>query len=174
VRLFVAVWPPPHVIALVEALDRPDSDHVRWTRPDQWHVTLRFLGQVEDPDEVTARLTAARLGPATARLGPAAQPLGPGVLCLPVAGLDRLAESAIAATSDVGRPPEARPFHGHLTLARATRGAPRGALRKLPRLEADASWPVDVVTVVASTLGHNGASYEVVGSVGLGGGPSGP
>ena len=53
-RLFVAAWPPPEVVASLAALPRPDVAGLRWTRPDQWHVTLRFLGHVEGVEPVVA------------------------------------------------------------------------------------------------------------------------
>jgi 2'-5' RNA ligase len=73
VRLFVAVWPNEEVTARIAALDRPEVRGLRWTTPDQWHVTLRFLGQVEDPEPVVAALAgaAARSVPGTAHRGPA-------------------------------------------------------------------------------------------------------
>jgi 2'-5' RNA ligase len=33
-RLFVAVWPPPEVVATLSALDRPALAGVRWSAPD--------------------------------------------------------------------------------------------------------------------------------------------
>jgi 2'-5' RNA ligase len=55
VRLFVAVWPPNDVVDVLADLPRPDVAGVRWTTQGQWHVTLRFLGQVaaDDVDQVT-------------------------------------------------------------------------------------------------------------------------
>jgi RNA 2',3'-cyclic 3'-phosphodiesterase len=44
VRLFVAIWPPPPVVAALAELERPDMGTVRWTDPTRWHVTLLFLG----------------------------------------------------------------------------------------------------------------------------------
>jgi len=165
VRLFVAVWPPPEVVSLLAALDRPPLDGVRWTTPDQWHVTLRFFGEVDDPEPVTALLGS--LPPAVAALGPVAERPSPALLWLPVAGLDALAAAVTGATAGVGRPVEG-PFRGHLTLARARRSAPREVLRGLAPLACPASWPVGEVTVVASTLGGTGSGYEVVGRVAVG------
>lgn len=50
-RLFVAVWPPPGAVdelgrALVDV--RAAVPQLRWTIPEQWHVTLAFLGEVAD------------------------------------------------------------------------------------------------------------------------------
>ena len=43
-RLFVAIWPPPPVVAALAELEHPDVGTVRWTDPSRWHVTLVFLG----------------------------------------------------------------------------------------------------------------------------------
>jgi 2'-5' RNA ligase len=47
-RLFVAVWPPPEVRAVLAALDRPAIPGVRWSAPEQWMVKVRPLGHVGD------------------------------------------------------------------------------------------------------------------------------
>ncbi len=124
-RLFVAVWPPDEVLDGVAALHRPVEGGGRWTRRDQWHVTLRFLGPA-DEDEVSAALAGLRHEPVEAVVGPEVGLLGEGVVQLPVAGLDTLAEAVVALTAGVGRPPEDRPFFGHLTLARMAGEPPAG------------------------------------------------
>ncbi len=55
-RLFVAVWPSAAVVDELRGLERPARPGVRWTTADQWHVTLRFLGEMEDPDLLTSRM----------------------------------------------------------------------------------------------------------------------
>ncbi|HJV08482.1 MAG TPA: 2'-5' RNA ligase family protein, partial [Acidimicrobiales bacterium] len=97
-RLFVAVWPPDDVLDLVAALERPDVAGLRWTRPDQWHVTLRFLGETELAP-VVAALGHVDAPPATATLGPAVGRFGHRVLHVPVAGLDSVASAVVAATA---------------------------------------------------------------------------
>src|SRR5215468_1568458 len=123
VRLFVAVWPPDRVLRRLANLDRPAAAGLRWTTRDQWHVTLRFLGgvDIDSVPEVTAALdaVASGLSQLLVEAGPTIERLGSGVLCVPVAGLDDLAGRVVDATADFGRPAERRPFHGHLTLARA-------------------------------------------------------
>ncbi|HVM01677.1 MAG TPA: 2'-5' RNA ligase family protein, partial [Acidimicrobiales bacterium] len=126
-RLFVAVWPPEEVVgAVASAVAALSAAHpeqaraLRWTGPEQWHVTLRFLGDAgldEAARAFRAVAAPARPGPATAVLGPATGRFGRRVLHLPVAGLDDLAAAVVAATAGVGEPPEDRPFAGHLTLA---------------------------------------------------------
>jgi 2'-5' RNA ligase len=154
-RLFVAVWPPDDVVAQLAALPRPELPGVRWTTPDQWHVTLRFLGEA-DPDDAADRLARAELASATAELGPRVSRLGSGVVTIPVAGLDRLAAAVDAAFDE---PPDHR-FRGHLTLARVRRGrSPPGLLGE----PFQARFPVDDVTLVVSTLSPHGARYDVIG-----------
>lgn len=116
-RLFVAVWPPPAVVAQLDALPRPDEPGVRWVAPTQWHLTLRFLGEA-DPDVADSALSNLRLPATEVTLGPAISRLGRSVVVVPAAGLDQLAAVVHEATATIGRPPDPRPFAGHLTLAR--------------------------------------------------------
>lgn len=164
VRLFAGVWPPDEVVQAVSALRRPHVPGVRWTAPEQWHVTLAFVGEV--PDVVVPALGAALVDvaaraadPPEATLGPAVAVLGRQVLCIPVAGLDELALAAREALA--GEAAAARgPFSGHLTLARST------GRRRMPLALAGepvaASWRVGEVCLVASATHPDGARYTVV------------
>jgi RNA 2',3'-cyclic 3'-phosphodiesterase len=163
-RLFVAVWPPPELIEQLRRLDRPARPGLRWTTEDQWHVTLRFLGDVAAPVEEEALRgglagVAAVVPALEAVAGPHARPLGP-VWVLPVAGLDHLAGRIGVATSEVGRPPAHRSYRGHLTLARAKH---RDLFRGLPQTAVAGAWTVTEVTLVRSHLGSTGARYDIVG-----------
>ena len=169
-RLFIAVWPPAEVVDALAGLPRPEVAGVRWTRRGQWHVTLRFLGQVaaDDLDQVTdtfGRIEVGSAGPVSAQMGPATACLGRGILHVPVQGLHELARATVEATARVGQPPDDRPFHGHLTLARA-RGR-RGDLRRLRGMPLAAHWKVTELTLVASTPHREGSRYEVVASLPL-------
>jgi len=157
VRLFVAVRPPLDVVDALGALPRPAIDGVRWTTRDQWHVTLRFFGDVDDADDIIDAMRLAPLENATARMGPHASMLGRGVVQLPVAGLDELAAGVVDATRSFGDAPPSRPFHGHLTLARTkARGVHQRAL------ELECAWPVRDVELIRSHLGRGGAHYETI------------
>jgi 2'-5' RNA ligase len=165
VRLFVAVWPTPEVVDSLGGLDRPARPGVRWTTPDQWHVTLRFLGSLADAKEGKEALAQmeAVAGPrqVVASAGPAVTRLGPSILCLPVAGLEEVAAMVVAATADIGQRPPERPFRGHVTLARAKRGVD---LRPVAGQAISAAWPVKEVTLVASETRPDGARYRVLAS----------
>ena len=159
-RLFVAVWPPDEVVSSIAALDRPPLPGLRWTTPDQWHVTVRFLGDVDDA-LVPVLLAALPAVSATATMGPTTARLGHHVLVAPVAGLGEVAVAVQGATvplvPDQDRP---RPFRGHLTLARSRRGA--SVPQSLAGAPLAGTWPVERVTLVRSQLGPKGARYEIV------------
>jgi 2'-5' RNA ligase len=158
------------VLQALAALPRPAVPGLRWTSPEQWHVTLRFFGEA---DPAAAREAFGRIGPvgeATAVLGPSTGRLGGRVLHAPVQGLEGLAAATVAATAGVGEPPPERPFAGHVTLARSRH--PRGVdLRPLAGAPVAGRWMVRELTLVASRLGGAaGPRYEVVERLPLGAG----
>jgi 2'-5' RNA ligase len=169
VRLFIAVWPSPAVVELLAALDRPAHPSVRWTGPDAWHVTLRFLGEVDEAGAaaVTAavRVVGARAVACEAEMGPVTTRLNRSILTVPVAGLDELAAAVIDATRGLGEPPGERPFSGHVTLARG-RGR-RPVPPSLAGRPVAATWPARDLTVVRSHLGGGGPRYETIAAVSL-------
>ncbi|HEX2047262.1 MAG TPA: RNA 2',3'-cyclic phosphodiesterase [Acidimicrobiales bacterium] len=161
-RLFVAVWPPEEVLDQVAALPRPAVEGLRWTARDQWHVTLRFLGPVPEVEPVAHALAALPpLEPSSALLGPATGRFDQRILHVPVRGLDRVATAVVDATASLGTPPDDRPFHGHLTLARVAKRA-KVDLRPLAGAGIEARWPADVVCLVESRLSPKGARYDVL------------
>lgn len=170
-RLFVALWPPPAALDALEALPRPEHLSLRWTTRPQWHVTLRFLGDV-DPDAVPRLVDALdahlRSQPAPeVELGPAVTWLGRprrSPLVVPLVGADETAAAVAAATAGVGEDDD-RPWRGHVTLARVRRGAigPRAAAGH----PVHARWRADRVALVRSHLDGDGARYETVAEVAL-------
>ena len=127
-RLFVAVIPPrPVVLELRAALSTlPHGDPaLRWCRPETWHVTLAFLGDV--PEDALDDLKE-RLGRAAARNTPMELALAGGghfggrTLWTGVQGdrdrLGRLAESVNSVARRCHIKVDERPFRPHLTLAR--------------------------------------------------------
>ncbi|HCU92185.1 MAG TPA: RNA 2',3'-cyclic phosphodiesterase [Actinobacteria bacterium] len=133
-RLFVAIALPDRAAGELDSALAPLRlawPELRWTRRDAWHLTLAFLGEVED--RVTGDL-AVRLERAAARharlslaLGSAGAFPGAGnarVLWTGVQGdrrgLAALAASVAAGARRAGAPPasEGRRYEPHLTLAR--------------------------------------------------------
>ncbi len=156
-RLFIAVWPPEEVAAELTTLHRKDQRGVRFVQPENWHITLRFLGDAH-PGDVIAALGDASLTSARAHLGPAVDVIAERALVVPVDGLDVLAEQVIDRTKGIGEPSRKR-FIGHLTLARVKSHVP------MPRLlgaMVSAEFDVDEVALVQSRRGPEGVQYETL------------
>ena len=154
-RLFLAVFPPVEVMDLLGGLERPEVDGLRWTKREQWHITLRFLGEAET-EEVEDSLRGFHWLASAVRLGPASKRLGSRALVLPAAGLNELAAEVQARTGSVGNPPDRRRFTGHLTLARARKPIPNTVARQPFAAEFRAAqfW------LVESELHPEGARYN--------------
>ena len=179
-RLFVAVDLPPSLRAGLDRLQRrlrEGEPGWRWVRPASIHLTLRFLGEV-DEQRAAASHVAWQAAAATAE--PFVVDVG-GVGCFPPRGqprvlwvgiddadgrLARLAGAVDAGAVEAGFQPERRPFRGHLTLARAARDGrpPR------PEVDADATapLPVDELVLFRSELLPTGARYTALARFPLG------
>jgi 2'-5' RNA ligase len=170
VRLFVAVWPDDDTRRRLSGLELElgRTKGLRFVGPERWHVTLRFLGEVEE--DAVDPLGAALLSAAAAFSGPLRCRLGPGtgwftgvrVLHLPAAGLDGLAAAVRSATLPfVPEPAEPEPaFNGHLTLARSKgRRLGVGALGEMANIPFEAAFPVTAVDLVSSQPSPHGHRY---------------
>jgi len=164
-RLFVAVRPPERVLdGLVEVTaDLRARADLRWVDRTELHVTLCFLGEVPDDDvpRLVAALDAAPLPVAEARMGPAVTRLGRHVLSVPVHGLETLATAVTSVTAGFGRPPEDRPFNGHVTLARS-RGRRGEVDPSATGAAAEARWPVTEIVLVRSRQGQDGHHHDEI------------
>lgn len=158
-RLFLALIPPARSLAALRALRRPETPGVRWTDPDTWHVTLRFLGDC-DVEDVAAALAGVELPHVTPRLGPTVTLLGPTTVVVPVTGARPVHSAVLAATRSVGRPPDDRRFRGHLTLARLRGGDRPEVLGR----RVSGTFDGDAVHLVASTPDADGSDHEVLRS----------
>jgi 2'-5' RNA ligase len=177
--MFVAAWPDDETRARLSGLDLGPEKGLRPVGPEHWHVTLRFLGEIDGAlvPTLTDALRAAVAevpGPVPCRLGPAtAWFTGVRVLQLPATGLEALAVAVRHATVPVvPAPPQGEPpFNGHLTLARAKgrrRASP--AARALAGIAFDSTFAVDHVDLVVSTPSPNGHLYATVAQAPLGSG----
>ncbi|MCP2337118.1 RNA 2',3'-cyclic phosphodiesterase [Actinomadura rupiterrae] len=182
-RLFVALLPPQDVLDELERFVAPLQDTVpdlRWTQRDLLHVTLTFLGEVDDR---TLERLLPRLERATARhdrlnlslAGGGAFPGGGAharVLWTGLygdrRGLARLAASTTAAGRRVGTPPDNhRTFRPHLTLARSRHPVDVRPLLEPMSAFAGAPWTADRVHLVRSHLPAGGRTkvlYDPIAS----------
>ncbi|MBA3744998.1 RNA 2',3'-cyclic phosphodiesterase [Sporichthya sp.] len=163
-RLFVSISPPAEALDALDAELGPTrsvAPHgLRWTRPEQWHLTLAFLGEVPDADvpALTDGLAAAvGEAPISLRLAGGGC-FGDRVLWVGLAGdvhaLRTLAESTGGAAAQAGVALEDAAFRPHLTLARAgkERADLRPAATELAQVVGPA-WDVQGVHLMHSRLG---------------------
>jgi len=173
VRLFVAAWPDEPTRRRLHALELElgRTKGLRFVGPSRWHVTLRFLGEVDEATvgpigDALVASAASFPGPVECRLGPGTGWFtGVRVLQLPAAGLDGLAEAVRAATAPF-EPGTGEPeplFNGHLTLARSKgRRLSVAALGEMSGLPFEAAFPVPTVDLVSSRPSPEGHVYDTV------------
>jgi 2'-5' RNA ligase len=186
IRAFVAVPVTDQVRQLVFDVEgdlKTVAANVKWVRPENVHVTLKFLGNItpEDVESLCRTLPDALRGQDSFDVilaGTGTFPPGrkaPRVVWIGMQeGRDRLVEVAgrvEAATLSLGFEKEERPFRPHLTIGRVRRGS--GRLRELADRVAGLEFNplklgVDRVNLMRSRLSPQGPTYTVLGSFALG------
>ena len=160
-RLFFALWPTDAVRSSLAPRIRALQPHGvgRPQRPDQWHLTLEFLGPVPAARMADARAAAAAVHATACEilLDAVEYWRRPEVLCLVARetppALGELVRQLRAALAARGFQPESRPFRAHLTLARRVQHpATVGPFEPLP-------WPVDAFALVESITDRTGSVY---------------
>jgi 2'-5' RNA ligase len=185
-RLFVALTPPAAVLDELETATAPlraQWRDLRWTSRDAWHVTLAFLGEVDEAaiarllprlERAAGRHPRFRLALAGAGAFPNASRAR--VLWNGLDG-DRRELSGLAASVAAGArragaasPEEGRPFRPHVTLARC-----RGNADVRPIVAAlggyrGRQWTAEDICLIHSRPGQQ-PRFATVGSWPLGAAP---
>jgi 2'-5' RNA ligase len=179
-RMFVALAPSPEALQdLTEFVaPRRDADpNLRWSSPEQWHLTLAFLADVperklDDLQERLGRAASRRTVFGLSIAGGGAFPdvararvLYAGLDVDDAVELDRLATGVRAAANRAGAAADGGRFRPHLTLARSR--FPHDVTRWLRVLEAYRGplWWADQIQLVSSQLGqgpHGRPLHQVV------------
>lgn len=185
----MALVPPEHVVEhldefLAPRKEAPEASGMRWTAPDQWHVTLAFMGDVADRhlDELVERLGRVSARRSALELTIAGGGAFPNVARAKVlyAGLDaegrdadlrHLAVGTRAAATKAGADVGGGRFRAHVTIARV--GRPFDVTRWVRVLDAyrGPAWTADEVSLVQSHLGEGPRRrprYEVLETFPLG------
>lgn len=188
VRTFIAINLPAEVRRRLGAFQEQlrqaaPGQGVRWTEPEQIHLTLRFLGNVPEPElpQLSQALTQACQSARPFELeaqGAGAFPdlKRPRILWIGLVGavtaLVQLQAAVLEATRNWGEL-EDRPFHPHLTLGRVKTPEPRLLARLSAALQQASSaafgqWPVHQVELMRSDLSPAGPRYTVLAEARLG------
>ncbi|HYE91437.1 MAG TPA: RNA 2',3'-cyclic phosphodiesterase [Terriglobales bacterium] len=175
----------PARAALAEAAARlraaAGAQTVSWTAPDNYHVTVKFLGNVDGGrvDAIAAALHDAARGQApftlvVGGLGAFPSATRPRVLWAGITAggdaLTTLAGAVDARLTQLGLPREERDFSPHVTIGRVRE------TRRFPGLAAALDGhgelgrvAVDAVVLMRSELSPRGARYTPLASAPLGG-----
>jgi RNA 2',3'-cyclic 3'-phosphodiesterase len=185
-RLFIALPLPEEVKGVLQIqqdslkmhLQERDKN-IRWTTPEQWHLTLAFLGATNRerlPSIQSAMEHAAKpvkaFGLETTSLGAFPSPRRPSVVWLGVGGdvssLQTLQFRLSEALSGMLEPDD-KPFKPHLTLARLKQfGLGKEVSEALGKtLSSKRSWTVSELCLYQSVLKPESAEYTDLHTVHL-------
>jgi 2'-5' RNA ligase len=172
-RLFVGIPLSVDATAELAALQRTFSASargLRWSSPQSWHITLQFLGSLENEQlaYLKARLAEVHAAPVAVQVG------SPGVFdragvfhveITPNAQLLTLQKRILAATAQCGFVADERPYRPHITLARIQGDQGRRTLRDLKSRTTThrivPSFLAREFLLYESHLGPGGSKYEV-------------
>ena len=177
-RLFIALTLPPAVREVLAALAQP-LPGVNWTRPEQLHVTLRFLGDVpvEQIEPMMGRLAKVQVAPfilPVEGVGTFPPNRPPRVLWIGTGSghprLFQLRQRIDDALLASGLQVDVRTFHPHVTLARCTENAAPAVTHWVHTHRETAAPPfrVEAFDLYSSDLQPNGAVHTLTRSFPLG------
>jgi 2'-5' RNA ligase len=180
-RLFVAIAAPPswrdHAEGIQHALPERRQRTLRFVHPDEMHITLRFIGEVEDADVPALRDALARHLPPVdielrlGRVGTFGAPARTSVMWLGIEGdldglgaLHRRTDDAVGEA--LGLIAE-EPYTPHLTLARVRNRVTAEERRAIADLARGIQVPPEPfqareAILVRSHLGNGRPRYETL------------
>jgi 2'-5' RNA ligase len=178
-RSFIAVAVPPEAAAKLRTAQdrlRQADPGVKWVDPDNFHVTLKFLGNVDRQlltdlwDSVGEALNGTRRFTMRFRgLGAFPNISRPRVVWAGISDgaseLTQLATCVEEACAQHGFEREKRSFRAHLTLGRARQAGPSPALASVLTELAQTDLgqtEVDRTLLMRSQLARSGAIYSVL------------
>jgi 2'-5' RNA ligase len=161
-RLFFALFPSARVCRAIETVQQQLDFAARPVPPEQFHVTLAFLG--EQPTARVAELAhladASHLPSCALRLDVVDAFAGPGVAFLGMSEVPRrlgvFRASLVQRLHEAGFAVDGEPWRPHVTLYRKMR-------KSCPRMPVEPiDWPLKTYCLVSSRLEKNGPCYRVV------------
>lgn len=177
-RLFTAIDLPEDIRQRYADLQTPGTLDARWTSPSQFHVTLRFIGDVDASSAPRYENALTQVEEPTVQCTPYGLDVlpsrrNPSVLVVGLRRSDSLLsvyEAVSTALREVDLPPEDRTYRPHVTLARLNGASPE-SVHELLDAYGDAQLPsftADRFYLYESTLTPNGAVHERRASFELG------
>jgi 2'-5' RNA ligase len=184
VRLFLAINLPDDVRAEVTAATaalRAEVPELSWVHADRLHLTLKFLGEVEENrlDELTAAMATVagqhrELLMTLGGIGAFPNFRRARVVWMGIeqeARLELLHHDIELACESLGFEVEGRAFRPHLTLARVKHALPEARFRALSRVGKQTDFRTDFVVrsvdLMSSELSQSGPAYRTLVSAAL-------
>ena len=168
-RLFTGIELPGDVVERLSML-RAGLSGAHWIDPDNYHITMRFVGDISDPEanQFADALAGVSFDSFEIELsglgsfgGNKPRALWAGVK--PSPALQNLQKAHERAARLAGLPPETRNFMPHVTLARLRNVSPYSAAEYLARYGGFITAPFEVNRFVlfSSRPNHGGGPYVV-------------
>jgi len=155
---------------------------ISWSKPETMHVTIKFLGDIEDADiEKISRTLQEAAKHATEfditakGIGAFPSPKSPRVVWVGIDGSGALKSLHAAIDKGLAQlaiPKNDKPFSPHLTLCRVREKAAGKGIREAiekPDVKFEAAWKVTEITLFKSALKPDGALHTPLSTVKLGG-----
>jgi RNA 2',3'-cyclic 3'-phosphodiesterase len=178
-RLFIALNLPRDERRKIHEAAAPlrEADFpVRWIEPDDFHLTLKFLGNVRTETIPVIESVVDRVAGSTPTFPLSIHGFGafptirrPRIIWIgvePVPALRCLKQDLEWALTNHGFDSETRAFHPHITLGRADEGRGAGVFRGLDQMAAALEYRGKVeartVDLMRSQLSRQGARYTVL------------
>lgn len=164
-RLFFALWPEPETARAIWAAagQLVPKGVGRRLSPEHIHLTLAFLGSIDEPQQQCIRQAAARVQSQAFSLRldeaghfPRPQVVWLGTSQMPLALQELQFQLVSQLIQHCGFEPESRPFLPHLTVWRKVKRL------TLPDTLTPIDWPVSRFVLASSRTLPTGAEYAIV------------
>jgi len=186
IRSFIAIELPEDLkLSLTRLQERLKSESrapVKWVNPNNMHLTLKFLGNIDAgvTGKITSALEEAVRGTRPFHLeikglGVFPNPRRVNIVWVGITGevnqLDQLQKRVESSLTPLGFVPESRPFTPHLTLARLRDQATSDERLNLGQLiantefDANCNLYINSVHLVRSQLTREGPFYSHISSI---------
>lgn len=165
-RLFIAILPDKNLRDALRGVQnelRRRGVEGNFTKGDNLHLTLVFIGEYQDPEAVLEAMESVRFEPFELRLGDLGSFGDTWWAGLEAsAELDALVRRLHRALAEKGISYDRKTFRAHVTLVR------KPSFRRDPRLETlavpEAKMTAERISLMLSTRGKTGMIYTEIGS----------
>lgn len=186
-RAFIAITLPKEIKDYLNKLQKQlktSGADVKWVEPENIHLTLRFLGEIDDSmlvkiNEIMQAIALARneFSISLSELGAFPNIASARVIWVGINEGDKetkeIAEESEDNIAGIGIPKETRAFSSHITIGRSKSGLNRAKLMQLLKelankpTEENLRFTVRKISLLQSTLTPKGPVYEILKEVNL-------